>query len=80
MSSAKLLISLPHDLASRWKAAVPPRKRSRVLRHLIENEIKRCEQKLYQCAQAVEKDEALAKEMKDWDVTLNDGIKSDESW
>lgn len=28
----------------------------------------------YQCALSVEKDQALSKEMKDWDVTAGDGI------
>lgn len=33
------------------------------------------QQALYDCAVAVEKNEPLNKEMQDWEITLNDGIK-----
>jgi hypothetical protein len=34
---------------------------------------------LYECAAAVEKDHLLNDEMKDWDITLQDGLEN-ESW
>jgi len=77
--ATKVLISLPDDLAKRMKAALPPRKRSEIIRQLIEAEIERREKKLYDCACAVEKDSKLNKEMEDWDVTTNDGL-DDDSW
>ena len=45
----------------------------------MEKVLDRSERTLYECALAVEKDESLCCEMKEWDVTLNDGIKKDES-
>jgi len=75
----KVLISIPDKIASRMRAAIPQRQRSKVIVSLIEIEIERREKALYDCAMAVEKDSALHDEMKDWDVTLEDGL-ADESW
>lgn len=77
--SEKVLVSLPAPLVARMRAAIPTRQRSKVFRALIEQEVKKREDALYQCALAVEKDSALSEEMKDWDSTLNDGL-ADESW
>ncbi|MAZ77760.1 MAG: hypothetical protein CMF39_03690 [Legionellaceae bacterium] len=79
MQTAKVMISLPKELNSRFQAAVPSRQRSAVIRELLEKEIEKREKKLYDCALAVEADEKLNREMKDWDVTLNDGL-DDETW
>lgn len=76
---SKVLISIPDKVASRMRATIPQRQRSKVIVHLIEQEIERREKALYECAAQVEKDNALCQEMKDWDVTLQDGL-SDESW
>ncbi len=59
----KVLISLPDNLA-----------RSKIISELIEKEIKRREKSLYQCACEVEKDDALNREMEDWNITVGDGI------
>lgn len=75
----KVLISMPSQLATRMRAVIPARQRSKVITNLIEKEIKKREQSLYECAVAVEKDSTLHNEMKDWDVTLQDGI-DDGSW
>lgn len=75
----KVLISIPDQLAARMRTLIPPRKRSEVITHLLELELKRREKKLFECARAVEKDRKLKKEMQDWDVTLQDGLE-DESW
>lgn len=77
--SEKILVSLPAPLVARMRAAIPARQRSKVFRMLIEQELEKREEALYQCALAVEKDSALNKEMEDWDSTLHDGL-SDESW
>ncbi len=71
----RVLISLPEQLVSRLRAAIPARKRSQVIRDLIEKEVKLRERSLYECALAVEKDKQLNKEMADWDITLEDGLK-----
>ena len=75
----KVLISIPDHVASRMRAAIPQRQRSKVIARLIEQEVERREQELYQCALAVEQDTGLNEEMKEWDVTLQDGLH-DESW
>ena len=75
----KVLLSLPDHLAERMKAVIPPGQRSRVLAQLLETEVKRREEGLYECALQVEKDQALSEEMKDWDVAAGDGI-DDETW
>lgn len=75
----KILISMPDNLAARMKAVIPTRQRSKTLAHLIEKEVEKRENTLYECALAVEKDAALQKEMKEWDITLQDGL-DDESW
>lgn len=76
---SKVLISIPDKVASRMRATFPQRQRSKIIVHLIEKEIERREKALYECAVQVDKDNALCQEMKDWDVTLQDGL-SDESW
>jgi metal-responsive CopG/Arc/MetJ family transcriptional regulator len=75
----KVLISIPDELADRLKVAIPARQRSKAIAHLIEKEIEKREKKLYDSAVAVENDAALSREMKEWDVTLQDGL-DDESW
>ena len=75
----KILVSLPDSLAVRMKAAIPQRQRSKVFAELIEEEIKRRENGLYKCALAVEKDDALNKEMEDWNATVGDGLDA-EAW
>lgn len=80
MATAKILISLPEELASRVRAAIPPGNISKVLRDLLQKEVLKREQKLYEAAVAVEKDSALNEEMADWEVTTGDGIDNDEAW
>jgi len=75
----KVLVSLSDDLFARMQAVIPPRKRSKVVAELLEAEVRRREQELYECALAVEKDEQLQADMADWDVTVGDGIET-ETW
>lgn len=75
----KVLISIPDKIASRMRAAIPQRQRSKIIVQLIEKEIEKREKALYECAMAIEQDNALNQEMKDWDETLQDGL-ADESW
>jgi hypothetical protein len=42
-----------------------------------DNELKKQEQNLSECASKVENDEALNAEMNDWNTTINDGIEPD---
>lgn len=71
----RLLLALGAHENFYMKAAIPARQRSKVIAHLI----KKRERSLYECAAAVEKDSALHNEMKDWDITLQDGLDN-ESW
>lgn len=73
----KVLISLPDQLAARMRATIPARQRSKIITHLIEEEITKRERSLYECALAVENDDALSQEMNDWDITLQDGLSED---
>lgn len=73
----KVLISLPDQLVARMRAAIPARQRSKIITHLIEEEIEKRERALYECALAVEKDEALHQEMHEWNTTLGDGLNED---
>jgi metal-responsive CopG/Arc/MetJ family transcriptional regulator len=75
----KVLVSLSDDLFARMQAVIPPRQRSKVVAELLEAEVRRREQELYECALAVEQDEQLQAEMADWDVTVGDGIET-ETW
>lgn len=73
----KVLISLPNQLAARMRATIPARQRSKIITRLIEEEIKKREHALYECAVAVENDNDLNLEMEEWDVTLIDGLNHD---
>jgi hypothetical protein len=73
----KVLFSLPDSLVSRMRASIPPKQRSKVVAHLLEQELEKRERALYQCALEVEADEVLREEMKDWETTLGDGIDDD---
>lgn len=70
---------MPDKIASRMRASIPQKQRSKVIVQLIEREIEKREKALYECAAAVEQDTELNQEMKEWDVTIQDGL-SDESW
>ncbi|ADE13517.1 conserved hypothetical protein [Nitrosococcus halophilus Nc 4] len=75
----KVLFSLPDDLVTRMRASIPSKQRSKVIACLLEQEIQKREQALYECALKVEADETLKEEMKDWEATQGDGIEN-ESW
>jgi len=75
----KVLISMPDSILSRLRAVVPDRQRSKFITRVVEEELKKHEEALYQCALKVEQDEALNAEMKEWEVTTGDGIEN-ESW
>ncbi|ABA56547.1 MULTISPECIES: hypothetical protein [Nitrosococcus] len=73
----KVLFSLPPDLVARMRASIPPKQRSQVIARLLAQELEKREQALYQCALEVEADDALGEEMKDWDITVGDGLNHD---
>jgi len=73
----KVLISLPDQLVLRMRAAIPRCQLSNIITRLIEQEVEARERKLYECALAVENNQALNEEMADWGITLTDGLKND---
>ena len=75
----KVLVSLSDELYARMQAVIPPRQRSKVVAGLLEEEVRRRERELYECALAVEQDGQLHAEMADWDATVGDGIET-ETW
>jgi hypothetical protein len=77
--AVKVLVSLSDELYARMQTVIPPRQRSKVVADLLEEEVRRRERELYDCALAVEQDEQLQAEMADWDVTVGDGIET-ETW
>jgi len=74
--TAKVMFSLPDQLVSRMKAAIPPRERSKVVAVLLGKEISAREHNLYLCAKEVEDCAALKEEMSAWDKEFGkDGLK-----
>ena len=71
----QILIRLPDELARRLRRVVPTRQRSAFIQRLLEQALPPEDDAdpLYQTALAVERDEALASEMVDWDVAAGDG-------
>ena len=71
MSTTQLLIRLPDELARRLKRSVAPRQRSKFIQRLLEEALpleNGDDDPLYRAAMAVEKEEALAAEMDEWDL------------
>ena len=71
----KVLVSIPDSFGLRMTAAYRKRQRSKVIAGLLKMKSKKREHKLYKATLAVEQDEELNSEMKDWDVTVGDGIE-----
>jgi metal-responsive CopG/Arc/MetJ family transcriptional regulator len=80
----QLLVRLPEELVRRFKRAVAPRQRSKFIERLLEQALPPDEVSdsdlLYRAALAVERDEALAAEMAEWETaTIDDGLPSESS-
>ena len=74
--TVKVMFSLPDQLVSRMKSAIPARERSKVAALLFEKEIKAREQALYHCAEELEKNKDLLNEIAQWDSEFSeDGLK-----
>ncbi len=73
---SKVMFSLPDQLVSRMKAAIPARERSKIAAVLFEKEISSREQALYLCAKELEDSKGLRDEMAVWDDTFGgDGLE-----
>lgn len=74
----KLLVSVPNELYARIRIAIPERQRSKVFTKLIETELARQDEELYQAALVLEQNEAARQEVKEWDETFRgDGLEND---
>ncbi len=77
MATQPVLVRLPEELVRRLRRNVPARGRSAFVQRLLEQALppdQDDDDPLYQAALAVERDEALASEMQDWDVAVADGL------
>jgi len=61
------------------RATIREQLRNKILASLLESEILRRENALYECAVAVENDQTLKADLAAWDVTTNDGLRDDFS-
>lgn len=76
----KILVSVPNELYARIRVAIPERQRSKVFTRLIEAELARQDEVLYQAALAAENDKSLNKEMSKIESDMfKDGLE-DEAW
>ncbi len=78
----QLLVRLPEELVRRFRRAVAPRQRSKFIAQLLDQALPPDQvsdsDPLYQAALAVERDEALAAEMAEWEAaTIADGFAAD---
>lgn len=80
MSTGQLLLRLPEDLLARFRQSVPNRERSAFVQRLLEQALPEPDEDddndpLYLAALAVEQDEALNREMAEWEAgTINDWL------
>jgi len=79
MATQQLLLHLPDELIRRLKRAVPARQRSKFIQELLEQALPPDgiveADPLYLAALSVEADEALAREMAEWEpATVGDGV------
>lgn len=66
ITAMRLTLSLPDSLARRFLATVPSRQRSSVVARLIEDELRRHEQRLEGACLAANEDASLEAEIDEW--------------
>lgn len=81
MATEQLLVRISDEVARRLRRAVPARQRSKfiedLLKHALPPEAGDDRDPLYLAALAVERDDALAAEMAEWETaTIGDGLPS----
>jgi metal-responsive CopG/Arc/MetJ family transcriptional regulator len=62
----RITVSLPDELARRFMAAVPDRKRSSLVARLLEDELRKHEKALERACRAANDDAALTVEVDQW--------------
>ncbi len=73
----QVCIHLPDELAGRFRAAIPAKKRSAFIVELLEKALSKEDDALYRIALEVEGDTALDAEMADWDGVIGDGLEGE---
>jgi len=62
----RITLSIPDEVAHRFQAAVPVRKRSRLVTRLLEQELKERDNSLAIACRAANRDKALEQEIDEW--------------
>ena len=70
----RVTLSIPDPTAHRFRAAVPPRRRSRLVTRLIEEELAKRDDALAAACRAANSDAALAREVEEWQA-FDDGVE-----
>jgi len=69
----RVTLSIPDATAHRFRAAVPPRRRSRLVTRLIEAELAKQDDALAAACRAANADTALEREIGEWQA-FDDGV------
>jgi hypothetical protein len=69
-----MTLSIPDDVARRFQAAVPARRRSRLVTRLLEQELSERDDSLAAACRAANRDQALVREIDEWQA-FDDGIE-----
>lgn len=70
----RMTLSIPDAVAHRFQAAVPARRRSRLVTQLLEQALSERDDSLAVACRAANRDRALAREI-DWWQAFDDGIE-----
>lgn len=70
----RVTLSIPDAIARKFRAAVPPRRRSRLVTRLIETELAKQEDALAAACRAANSDVALEREIDAWQA-FDDGVE-----
>jgi len=62
----RITLSIPDAVAHRFQVAIPPRQRSRLVTHLLEDLLSRHEDAMAAACRAANRDKALEREIDDW--------------
>jgi len=62
----RMTLSIPDDIAERFRSAIPPRKRSSVISSLIERELEHRNKALAAACLAANQDESLNRDIDEW--------------
>jgi hypothetical protein len=70
----RVTLSIPDPVARRFRAAVPARRRSRLVTDLIERELAKRDDALAEACRAANADTSLEREIDEWQA-FDDGIE-----